>query len=49
MILTRNERVCLFVIRIIREFDLYVKKIFLRDSVLNKDRMGVDCFIFFEE
>ena len=49
MILTRNERACLSVIRTIRESDPHAKKILPRDSVLNKDRMGVDCFTPLEE
>lgn len=46
MLLLRNERVCLFMIYIIRNVDFYFKKILLRDSVFNKDRMDVDCVLY---
>ena len=45
MVLLRNERACLSVVRTIRESDPHLKKILPRNSVLNKDRMDVDCVL----
>ena len=45
MLLLRNERACLSMLNTIRCADPYLKKILPRDSVLNKDRMDVDCVL----
>jgi len=45
MVLLLNERACLSVVRTIRESDPHLKKILPRNSVLNKDRMDVDCVL----
>lgn len=45
MLLLRNERACLSMIHTIRNADPHLKKILPRDSVLNKDRMDVDCVL----
>lgn len=48
MLLLRNERACLSMLNTIRQSDPHLKKILPRDSVLNKDRMDVDCVRFGE-
>ena len=45
MLLLRNERACLSMLNTIRQSDPHLKKILPRDSVLNKDRMDVDCVL----
>ena len=45
MVLLCNERACLSMLHTIRNADPHLKKILPRDSVLNKDRMDVDCVL----
>ena len=45
MVLLHKERACLSVVCTIRESDPHLKKILPRNSVLNKDRMDVDCVL----
>ena len=44
-LLLREERACLSMLHTIRNADPNLKKILPRDSVLNKDRMDVDCVL----
>lgn len=45
MILFLNERACLAILHTIRDGDPALKRILPRDSVLNKDRMDVNCIL----
>lgn len=46
MLLLDEERVCLLMLYIIWDFDLELKKLLLRESVLNKDWMDVNCILY---
>lgn len=45
MTLLRDERACLSMLHTIRNAEPHLKKILPRDSVLNKDRVDVDCIL----
>lgn len=49
MMLLRDERACLSMLHTIRNADPHLKKKLPRDSVLNKDRIDVDCFLHFSK
>ena len=45
MLLLDEERACLSMLHTIRDSDPELKKLLPRDSVLNKDRMDINCIL----